>query len=64
MPAIQLVHMYVADQIIVPLDKGHMRLDLVNRIVTVEHGADRGMMDLAYERGGLVERSDHIALAG
>ena len=31
--------------------------------MAIEHGADGGVVDLAHERGGFVERRDHIALA-
>jgi hypothetical protein len=63
MAAIQLVHVYVADQIVVAFDQRGVRLGFVDGIVTVEHGADGGVIDLAHQRGGFVERSDHIALA-
>ena len=39
-----------------------MRLGFVDGIVTVEHGADGGTIDLAHERGSFGERGDHIAL--
>src|ERR1017187_4616961 len=44
---VELVDMDVADQVEVTVDQRGVRLSLVDRVVYVEHGADRRARDLA-----------------
>ena len=56
--------MDVADQVEVAIHQRGVRLRFVDGVMNVEHGADRGAVDLAHDCGRLFERQDHVALVG
>ena len=63
MPAVELVDVYMADQAEVAVHQSGMRLNFIDGIVDIEHGADGGARDLADQAGGLGQRLHHVALS-
>ena len=63
MLSIQLVHVHVPDHIEIFVHQCGMRLDLIHRIMYVEHRAQTRARDGLHDARGLFERGHHVALA-
>src|SRR5579885_509785 len=62
-PAIEFLHMHVADEVVMRFHEAGVRDGFVDGVVDVEHGADGGVVDLPHEAGGLIQGLDHVTLA-
>ena len=63
MPAVKLIDVNVANQIVVAVQQNGMRLRFVDGVVRVEHGAHVRTSDFAHDGGGFVQTLHHVALA-
>lgn len=63
MPAIHFIHMHMPDQLEISFEQHWMRLSLVDRVVDIEHGADRRAANLLDDPRRLRKRRDHVRLS-